>query len=153
MHVSYNTCFVERNISCLPVTTLVFKVPLMALGKRVQHLREERGWKQAHLCALVNAKLSDDEKLLTQQALSNLESRDSATSEAAPYLAEVFGVSLRWLLCGKGRSDDTDWPFRRVDRARWDACGDEDRGYVQAAVNRALDECEASRSKASALFA
>lgn len=121
----------------------------MALGKRVAELRESRAWKQAELCDLVNARLTEEDKQLSQQALSNLESRDSATSEAAPYLAEVFNVSLRWLLTGRGRPDDADWPFSRVDRRRWDACTSEDRGYVQSAVNRALDECEAARSQSN----
>ena len=62
-----------------------------------------------------------------------------------PCRLKKLGVSLRWLLTGIGRQDDPDWPFPRVARARWDACDDTDRGYVQAAVNKALDECEAAR--------
>ena len=109
--------------------------------------------KQQHLCDAVNRLLSAGEAPLSQQALHGLEVRDSATSVAAPYLSEVFGVSLRWLLTGKGRREDTDWPFARVRRARWDACDDGDRGYIQAAMNKALDECEAARRKPSSMAA
>lgn len=35
---------------------------------------------------------------------------------------------------------DEDWPFPLVNRARWDQCTLEMRGYVQNALNRALDE-------------
>lgn len=121
----------------------------MALGKRVKHLVEEGQWEQDDLCKRVNALLLPGEKKLTQQTLSNLMARDSTKSEAAPFLAEVFGVSLRWLLTGRGRRDDAEWPFPRVSRSRWDACSDVDRGYVQAAINRALDECEAARADAT----
>lgn len=118
----------------------------MALGKRVLDLRERRGWTQQHVCDLVNQLHAKGERHLTQQALQRLENRDSTTSEAAPFLAEVFGVSLRWLLSGHGRADDAEWPFLRVQRSRWDMCDAEDRGYVQAAINKALDECEANRT-------
>lgn len=111
----------------------------MALGQRVEELRKDRGWTQVQLCAAAGG-------AITQQNLDRLEKRDAKTSEAAPALADALGVSLRWLLTGEGRKTDTDWPFgSRVQRSRWDACTDEDRGYVQAAVNRALDECEAAR--------
>lgn len=108
----------------------------MNLGGRVKQERLARVWTQAHLAELAG---------LSQQALAGLESRDSRTSDRAVELADALQVSLRWLLTGQGRRDDQDWPFRRVDRARWDRCDDEDRGYVQAAINRALDECESSR--------
>lgn len=108
----------------------------MNLGGRIKQEREARGIQQSSLCALVPG--------LSQQALSNLETRDSATSEFAIRIADALGVSVRWLLDGTGRKDDRDWPFDRVARSRWDACNDVDRGYVQSAMNRALDECEAS---------
>ncbi len=109
----------------------------MNLGGRVKQERETRGWSQPQLASRISG--------LSQQALAALESRDSKTSEFAVGLADALGVSLRWLISGDGRKDDTDWPFARVQRARWDACDDVDRGYVQAAINKALDECEASR--------
>lgn len=108
----------------------------MNLGERVKQERLARKWTQAHLAERAG---------LSQQALAVLENRDSRTSDRAVELADALQVSLRWLLTGQGRPDDLDWPFRRVDRARWDRCDDIDRGYVQAAVNRALDDCEKSR--------
>ena len=109
----------------------------MSLGKRVEDRRKELGWTQPQLAVKVAG--------LSQQALDRLEKRDSKTSEHAVALAEALSVSLRWLLTGEGRSTDADWPFPRVMRSRWDACDDTDRGYVQAAINKALDECEAQR--------
>lgn len=100
-------------------------------------MRELLKLEQAEVCARVPG--------LSQQALSNLETRDSKTSEFAIRIADALGVSPRWLLDGTGRHDDVDWPFKRVKRARWDACDDNDRGYVEAALSRALEDCEAAR--------
>jgi transcriptional regulator with XRE-family HTH domain len=118
----------------------------MALGARIGQLLEASGLGQEEVADRVNALAGGAKRLLSQQGLGALIARDSKTSVAAPYLADVFGVSLRWLLTGQGRKDDADWPFKRVLRSRWDACSDEDRGYVQAAINKALDECEAARA-------
>lgn len=124
----------------------------MALGKRIEAERKARDWTQPYLSSRV-AELSGDESTLTQQALDRLEKRDSATSEAAVYIAEALGVSLRWLLIGAGRKDDPDWPFRLVSRSKWDACDPEERGYVQSAMQKALAEIEDARSKPSPNFA
>ena len=101
-----------------------------------------REWGQAKLCELVEG--------LSQQNLSNLENRDSLTSEFAIRIADALSVSIRWLLDGSGRKEDRDWPFERVKIQRWQACNDVDRGYVQSAMNRALDECEAVTRKDAA---
>jgi transcriptional regulator with XRE-family HTH domain len=111
----------------------------MALGARIKEARGDLGWDQAALCARVHG--------LTQQALSNLETRDSKTSEFAIRIADALGVSIRWLLDGAGRKGDRDWPFARVERSRWDACSPEDRGFVEGAISRALEECERARSQ------
>lgn len=110
----------------------------MALGKRIEEELGRQGWKQSDLASRVPG--------LSQQAISNLITRDSATSEFAIRIADAFGVSVRWLLDGVGRREDSDWPFRRVSRERWDACDDGERGYIEAAMNLALKECEAARS-------
>lgn len=60
----------------------------------------------------------------------------------------AFGCNAWWLLTGDGVSAVGGWPFERVSKSRWDACDPGDRGYVQAAMNRALDDCEASRKQA-----
>ncbi len=104
--------------------------------------REALGMSQTALAAAVG---------MSQQRLSLLEKRDSETSTAATKLADQLGVSLRWLLTGDGQPTDSDrWPFPRVKRERWDACDEGDRGYIQAAINKALDECEALRATAAA---
>lgn len=48
---------------------------------------------------------------------------------------------------GRGWFDE-DWPFPMVDRTRWERLTPELRGYVQAAVIRALDECNAAETGA-----
>lgn len=121
----------------------------MALGKRVEELRNGKQWTQPQLCAKVNAAQPQGDKQLTQQALDRLEKRDSDTSVFAPALADVFEVSLRWLLSGRGQPHDTDWPFKRVARSRWDDCDAEERAYVQGVVDTALTQCEAMRVKGS----
>lgn len=143
MPEAYNYCFPFGNKRCLPSVIFVATVPGVNLGGRVKAEREARDWTQQHLCDLVG------EDRLSQGQLSALENRDSKTSEAAPYIADAFGISLRWLLTGEGRREDTDWPFPWVKRSRWDACDDMARGYIQAAINRALDECEAQRTATS----
>ena len=99
-----------------------------------------------HLCNLVN-ELSGVEDGLSQQNLSALESRGSNKSEHAAYLALALEVSLWWLLTGKGDKTEGAWPFKRVSRSRWDECDAGDRGYIESAINRALEECESSREQ------
>jgi transcriptional regulator with XRE-family HTH domain len=114
------------------------------MGKRIESERKALGWTQAQLAHKV------DPENFSQQALDRLEKRDSDTSKFAVQIADALGVNLRWLLTGNGRKDEPDWPFLRVRRDRWDACDEGDRGYVQAAMNKAMDECEAARGKPSA---
>lgn len=111
----------------------------MALGQRIKEELARLKWEQKDLFNKVDG--------LSQQNLSNLITRDSTTSEYAIRIADVLGVSIRWLLDGAGRREDRDWPFSRVDRRRWDKCDDNDRGYVESAMNMALKECEALRGK------
>lgn len=103
------------------------------------------GWTHGDVCERVNIGLPEG-KGLKQQTLSVLEIRDSRSSEFACRIADALGVSVRWLMDGVGNPTETDWPFNRVNRGRWDACNLEDRAYVQAAINRALDDCEAGRA-------
>ncbi len=64
-------------------------------------------------------------------------------------LAGVFGMQVWQLLVPGVQANQpptiAEWPLPRVDRSRWDACTDEDRAYIQGAINRALSECEAAR--------
>lgn len=81
--------------------------------------------------------------------MTNWKNRSGLSKQGALKAQELFGCSAVWLLTGEGPESSGDWPFSRVDRARWLACDSEDRGYVQAAINRALDECEAARDDLS----
>lgn len=127
----------------------------MNLGQRIAVLRAERGWSAQQLADLANeaarrAGLEFDEEKppATQQAIDRLEKRDSQTSTAAPFIAEAFGVSLRWLLTGLGRPTDSNgWPFPLVPRGSWDAADDEARGYVQGVLKAALKEIETAHGK------
>lgn len=114
----------------------------MALGSRVKAEREALGLTQTQLAERVGDGLS-------QQAVDRLEKRDSATSQWVVGIADALQVSLRWLISGKGDKAASDWPFHRVSRSRWDACNSDDRAYVQGAISRALDECEAQRVASS----
>lgn len=108
----------------------------MALGRRIKEALGDR--EQKVLVASIDG--------LTQQTLSNLITRDSKTSEFAIRIADRLGVSVRWLLDGTGRMLDPEWPFRLIDRRRWDACDDVERGFVQSRMDAALCECEARRA-------
>ena len=97
----------------------------MALGKRIESIRSSKGWRQQELCDRVNALVPPGEKLLTQQALSPLENRDSTSSEFVVKLALALGVSVLWLQDGEGEATAPDWPFshelrKHVSRLRGD---------------------------------
>ncbi len=85
---------------------------------------------------------------VSSAVMTNWKSR-GISKEGALQAQEAMGCSATWLLSGEGPDASDDWPFTRVDRARWLACTPEDRGYVQAAVNKALEECEAARVASS----
>lgn len=103
----------------------------MNLGKRLKQEREKRGIEGKALAERVG---------MSQSRLNALEVRDSKTCEEAAALADVLGISLRWLVSGEGSPEDAEWPFPLVSRQRWNGLPEEGRGYVQAATNRALDD-------------
>lgn len=145
----YNTCFAARNNGCLPSTTAVVKVRPMALGKRVEQARTAKAWTQTYLAARVS-ELAGQEDKLSQQAIDRLEKRDSATSEAAVWIAQALGVNLRWLLAGVGQPDDSDWPFDFVPRARWDAYNKQQRGFIEKAMLDAMRDLDKQASSVRA---
>ena len=61
-------------------------------------------------------------------------------------IAEALGVPVAELLTD-GAQPAASWPFQFVDQARWMSASQAERGYIEAAINRALDECEAARRK------
>jgi hypothetical protein len=69
-------------------------------------------------------------------------------SNAFPALAQALGWSLDDIAGTSTPDGRPPWPFPLVDRSRWDACTPEMRGYVQAAINRALDEVLAAAEDA-----
>jgi len=83
---------------------------------------------------------------VTSAVMTNWKARGIAVP-AAVNAQRLFGCNVLWVLDGAEPQAVGGWPFPRVDRARWDACDDTDRGYVQSAMNRALDECEALRTR------
>ena len=107
----------------------------MALGARIREARGEMD--QLVLCAKVPG--------LTQQALSNLETRDSKTSELAVEIADALEVSVRWLLTGEG-DRGPEWPFSRIDRRRIDHLSENERGFVEGVLSQAIRDCETERN-------
>lgn len=57
-------------------------------------------------------------------------------------IAEVLQVPMAGLLSDGAHEA---WPFQFVGQARWRACTAAEKGYIEAAVNRAIEECEAKR--------
>lgn len=92
---------------------------------------------------------------ITYQAVAKLwsDSSKAFTAFNNSRAARKLKVSSDWLATGEGAMQpevQQEWPFDRVDRARWDECNDVDRGYIQSAINRALDDCEANRQRITA---
>jgi transcriptional regulator with XRE-family HTH domain len=136
----------------------------MGMGARIAEVRQAKGWSTTKLASAADAIYRRQPGLapqegdyVTQQNISVMETRDSNKSEFVAAIAEALGVSLRWLITGLGRPDDADWPFPMVDRSRWDQLGEQQRGYVQGAINGALDEAtpsaESRRSVVTGLLA
>lgn len=116
----------------------------MSLGKRIQLVRLERGWEQADLVEAANGCIS-------QQALSNLEVRDSKTSEHLFAVADALGVSARWLMTGEGdkfppteASIHTLFPL--VSDDEWDSLDDRERGIIEAKLHSAFEDIRARRA-------
>jgi hypothetical protein len=63
-------------------------------------------------------------------------------------LAKLLDVDPGWLATGDGemlRSDP--WPLPLIERRRFEALPEQHRGYVQQAMNRAIEECESQISR------
>lgn len=66
--------------------------------------------------------------------------------------ARLYNVSAEWLSMGEGSiespycaSGGQTWPMQFVDQKRWESCSAAERGYVESAMNRAIEECETRR--------
>ncbi len=102
------------------------------VARWVREARTYKGWTQEQLA---------DEVGVTKANISHWETgKHDPSFLQLLRIRDLTGYALREV------AEPETWPFRRVRRERWDRCGDEDRGYVQAAINRALDECEAMRT-------
>lgn len=130
----HTTVVVQREHLLFALNKSCCETPHMSLGGRIVDARKARGLEQKDICDRVEG--------LTQQALSNLERRDSATSDYAIRIADALSVSVRWLLDGVGTMDDAEWPFPMVRRDRWERLDSEGRLFVQRTINVALAECE-----------
>lgn len=108
------------------------------LGTRVAYWREKRGLSQIELAARIPG--------LSQQALSNLESRDSKTSEVAAQLADVLEISLAWLVSGLGKPEPEDWPFPGIERSRFDALTRDQQIEIQGLVRERIEKFEGDAS-------
>ena len=91
---------------------------------------------------------------ITYQAVAKLwsDSSKAFTASNNARAASHLKVNSDWLATGIGEmrpEPRLDWPFARVDRLRWDKCNDVDRGYIQSALNRAMEDCEGNRARAA----
>jgi transcriptional regulator with XRE-family HTH domain len=101
------------------------------MGERIKSRRKELGLTQAQLAKLVH---------LDQSSVSDIERKGVVPSAETLYaIATAVERSVDYLLTGV---DNAAWPFALVDRARYERLTAEQRGYVQKAMNAALDECE-----------
>jgi hypothetical protein len=64
-------------------------------------------------------------------------------SKAAAFL----GVNPDWLATGVGNKRANPWPFPLIDRNRYDQLDDSMKGYVQRALEDALEKCESKAGK------
>lgn len=106
----------------------------MALGARIKQIREQRSIEQQDICRKIPG--------LSQQALSNLETRDSKSSEFGVRIADALGVSVRWLLDGSGEPDWADWPFPDIDRRRFDQLSANQKIEIQGVVRERIERFE-----------
>lgn len=74
-----------------------------------------------------------------------LHGKTALSQKAADGFARGLNCSVEDFSPRLARPTVVMWPFPRVKQDRWDACDNEDRAYVQAAINHALDECEQHR--------
>lgn len=80
------------------------------------------------------------------QAINNWESR--GVSERGALKAQaILGCDANWLLTGAGAML-AGWPFPRVEPERYLAMSAEDRAWVQARLQQAIEECEAGAQNA-----
>lgn len=89
-------------------------------------------------------------KLLNEspQAVNNWESR--GVSERGALKAQaVIGCDANWLLTGEG-SAHAGWPFPRVSAERYLSLDAENRAWVQARVQQAIEECEPGPQRSDA---
>lgn len=66
------------------------------------------------------------------------------TAENSARAARFLRVDGYWLATGEGSAKlmGSDWPFGMIDRARYEALGPEQRGYIQAGLERLIGEQE-----------
>ena len=66
-------------------------------------------------------------------------SRRALGEDSARKIEAAYGLPVGWM--------DNDWPFVLVSQSRWEALDATGQGYVQSAMNRAIDEIEQASSQ------
>lgn len=94
---------------------------------------------------------------ISSSAVAQWKSGDSYALKAAnaTALAKLTGWSVLWWATGTGPKESNEaprnpWPFAMVDQARFDSLGERAKGFVEAALSRAIDDAERAE-KASGL--
>lgn len=78
---------------------------------------------------------------VTPQDITNWKRRGMPPEYWVPTV-RLLGHGLDELV---GLSGPGGWPFATVEKSRWDACNERERGFVEGAVDGALARCEVAR--------
>lgn len=92
---------------------------------------------------------------ISSSAVAQWKSGDSYALRApnAVALAKLTGWSASWWATGTGPREANDapqgaWPFAMVDQARFESLGERAKGFVEAALSRAIDDAERAEKSA-----
>lgn len=95
--------YISNKLNCLTLARDLRDIQGMTLGKRIIEARQARGWTQKTLADTLGRC-----SVMSQQALSQLESGKTHSTRYLWELAALLGVSPRWLGTGEGTMQDDD---------------------------------------------
>jgi transcriptional regulator with XRE-family HTH domain len=115
---------------------------MKTLSERITYALARSGKKQADLVRATGAKASSVTNWIGGRT-SNLKG-DNLTNAA-----NLLGVNPAWLASGTGSIDQTDdsWPFENIERSRFNALTDRQKGMIEDRILLALAEIEAASPK------
>lgn len=116
---------------------------MKTLSERITYALTRSGKKQADLARATGAKPSSVANWMGGRT-SNLKGENLTSA------ANFLGVSPAWLASGSGSINPSvdNWPFENIDRSRFDALTDRQKGMIEDRILLALAEIEAKSNKA-----